>query len=116
MARMVADAEFTLDHFRHPPASPQIGAVACVERSSQQNPHQLFSLSVIQSWLATGMRLGVQGLQTAAVDSILPPLYRGFGRFDNTCNLADAFPFQQELPCHFPPNLPLGRTRGSVHT
>jgi hypothetical protein len=116
VTRMVADAQLALDDVRDALASPQIGAVACVERSSQQNPYQLLSLSAIQSWLATRVRFGVQSLQTTPVDSVLPSLYRGFRRFDNTCNLTDALPFQQELPCNFPPNLPLGWTCGCVHT
>ena len=116
VARMVADAELALDDLRHPITGPQVGAITCVERTSQQNPYQLLSLSAIQSWLATRVRLGVQSPQTTLIDSVLPSLHGGFRRFDNTCNLTDAFPFQQELPCNFPPNLPFGWTCGCVHT
>lgn len=115
VAGMVAYAELTLDDLRDPSTGPQIGAITCDERPPQQNPYQLFLLRAIQTWLGTRVRLGVQSVQATSIHGIFPPLHRRFGCFDNTCNFADAFTFQQELPCDFPPNFPLDWTRECVH-
>ena len=103
MTRMVANAEPPLDHLGHAPTGPQIGAVTRVKRPAKEDSHQLFFLSAIQTRFATGMRFGVQGIETAPIDGILPFLNGGFGRFDNTCHFADGFSFQQELAGNFPP-------------
>lgn len=115
MTRMITDAELALDDLRHSFTGPQVAVIACVQWAAEQKSHQLFSLCMIQTGFAAWMRLGVQCVESASVHGIFPTLDGGFGCFDDTCNFADALPFQQQLPCDFPPRFLGGWTCECVH-
>jgi hypothetical protein len=100
MTRMIRHAKSTLNHLRHSGERPQVCGIARCLGSPQKDLFQFLLLLRRQPSRTSWMRFGAQRLQSPCLQILLPSTNRRRCGLDQTGDLSNSPPLQEQLACH----------------